>query len=873
MLHDIQKDMRVKVTSHGTLGGVRTWHSLRTAPRIWLMALVATASIGAQLHAFQAGCPGCGACCIDGPVGPFCVEATTVDCLFLDGNPQAAGTDCQDLNGNGQADACEPQFPLCVPAPDGLSCLGGCPGPLPCHPTKIVYGPGGIEVLECECDIECFVDLTTAIPRCVNGCHFGSTIQTCAPFEQFLPNGSVILECQCAPAGACCRDDYSCEVTTQEKCVSEGGVYLGDDVTCSGATGACCYDLDNDGLPENCQEMDASCCAALNGSFEGEGTACEGRGACCFGFTGGGCVEVDKICCDNFLGNFLGVGSACLGDNDGNGFDDACEIDTGCAARPDGSGCQGNCLPNAFCRPSVIRRELDGTLSVVDCDCASTFDPDTCIVNLDQSTGNISCMGWCELPVTSCILFTTGYLNGAIDYECHCGDLVAPCQPTDTGNACTSACFDDSLACVPSLIDPDPLAPPVVSGCECRRPDECRPVVPNAGNSVECPGFCPPGATCTQIGISDPFGNFQIGCVCYSTLPEACCLYNADVTCQMRSVADCLSFGGTPQGEGSQCEGHEACCLPDGSCTFVDRICCDDLGGSALGPGSQCEGMGACCLDIDDGPFQYDTCRLMDKSCCDASGGVFQGLGTSCDIEACCLPTGQCQELDTRCCAASGGTPHGLGSTCADNDGNSIPDVCEDCGPVFGGTQCNPNVCPALSEECVPTMVQCTPSGASCEIVACDCQFMGSCHIEPNPFGGLPSCTGFCLFGPQTCEMKSTDSNGDGVPDLFFCRCLPELCGSSLDCDDFDVCTCDSCAIGLGFCAHTLIEYGNADCSNNQQPTIDDILCVVRGFNEYHLCVNGDVAPPCTGNNIINLDDILGVIRAFAGEDPCGCPP
>ena len=106
-------------------------------------------------------------------------------------------------------------------------------------------------------------------------------------------------------------------------------------------------------------------------------------------------------------------------------------------------------------------------------------------------------------------------------------------------------------------------------------------------------------------------------------------------------------------------------------------------------------------------------------------------------------------------------------------------------------------------------------------------------------------------------------------------------CAVNLDCVLLDdatgaPCTCDTCV--AGFCSSNPIEFGNVNCSVNQTPNLDDILCVLVGFSNFASCPNGDIAPTtgptaCQGNDIINLDDILAALAAFAGNDPCNCVP
>lgn len=989
-----------------------------------IAAIIGLSVASATAAADHVPCPGCGACCLDGPIGPYCVETTPADCLLnLNGNPQAIGTDCHDFNANAVADACEPQFPLCVPTPDRLGCSHVCPGPLPCNPTKVRFGASGILVLECECDVDCFVDLTAAIPRCTTGCTLTPTPQSCQAFEQPIGDLNYLIECQCAPSGACCRGDYSCYVTnefectfhggaylgdqttcanaqgpccfdgdgdllpdqclnmnqtccvgllggtfqgssaacsgvgaccfgitgggcvevdklccddflgtflgigsvclgdsngntlddaceniatggcclsdftcvtsTETACTESGGDYLGDHVPCSGVIGACCFDGDNDGLPESCVETDAACCVqALGGSFEGEGTTCGGRGACCFGFTGGGCVEVDQRCCDNILGGFLGVGTGCFGDGNMNGFDDACEIGAGCGPAPGGQFCQGLCFPNEYCAPTKYRREIDGSLSIVDCDCHSTFDPFVCRPVLGP-TGGVTCSGTCDpMIAASCLLFTTGYLNGAIEYECFCADLVAPCSFNPKIHACRSACFDDALACVPDRLTSSSTDPPTIESCVCQRPEECRPIA-NPLTPQTCIGGCPPGTECSEFSLVDVFGNVITDCVCNPLPPQACCLPMFAVTCQVLLPSVCLSFGGTPQGTGTQCEGHGACCLPDGSCQFVDGVCCDDMGGTFLGPNSQCVGDGACCLDITDDLFQYETCQKADGACCAAMGGVFDGVGTQCELESCCLNAGLCNLLDPQCCTASGGQPGGAGSACA-GIGACCLDI--DDGPFQYDT------CVEIDGEC------CGQQGGvfhgpntTCRIQACCLGFAckeldARCCVES---GGTP-------MGPGSdCDDEDGSGQADACeecqPILDGRACNPHACPAlSQDCSPVSlfcgpgpgplpVCIINECDCVFMFGCHVVLnQLGQPSCSGGCP--FNGESCVLRGVDSdgngtrdtfkcecvLETCVN-DV--DCHDFNVCSCDRCqveLGVCEHFPieyGNVDCMGPP
>lgn len=152
--------------------------------------------------------------------------------------------------------------------------------------------------------------------------------------------------------------------------------------------------------------------------------------------------------------------------------------------------------------------------------------------------------------------------------------------------------------------------------------------------------------------------------------------------------------------------------------------------------------------------------------------------------------------------------------------------------------------------------------------------------------GGGTTSTG----GPYTISASTAQSGGVGTiaaeplpaPPLYQlndgfwsavspCSETVSATAGSVDCHDNDVCTCDGCS--GGYCEFKPIRYGNVDCAGPpNQANLDDILCILAGFANFVACVNGDIHPACTGNNVINLDDILGVLGAFAGNDPCGCP-
>jgi spore coat protein A len=76
-----------------------------------------------------------------------------------------------------------------------------------------------------------------------------------------------------AAVGACCIPDGSCVTVTSNQCTQLGGVYHGDNTSCSPSPcpppiGACC-------LPTgDCTNVTSAQCALLGGTYQGDGTVC-----------------------------------------------------------------------------------------------------------------------------------------------------------------------------------------------------------------------------------------------------------------------------------------------------------------------------------------------------------------------------------------------------------------------------------------------------------------------------------------------------------------------------------------------------------------------------------------------------------------------
>jgi hypothetical protein len=210
----------------------------------------------------------------------------------------------------------------------------------------------------------------------------------------------------CTPGvGACCLPNGTCSVLAVADCGNQGGQYLGDGVSCTGAncvaqTGACCKP---DGTCVAGQT--SSQCTSQGGTFQGAGTACgncpQPTGACCF--SNGNCLNFTSANCTTAGGTWLGAGSACNG--------------TGC---PTGACC----LPSGACLTSVTANQCSaqgGTFRGVGTNCSTQCPQPTGACCL--SNGN--CL---VLTQSDCSVIGSTNWAGA-GTTCTAGTCSTPCYP------------------------------------------------------------------------------------------------------------------------------------------------------------------------------------------------------------------------------------------------------------------------------------------------------------------------------------------------------------------------------------------------------------------------------------------------------------
>ena len=79
---------------------------------------------------------------------------------------------------------------------------------------------------------------------------------------------------------------------------------------------------------------------------------------------------------------------------------------------------------------------------------------------------------------------------------------------------------------------------------------------------------------------------------------------------------------------GSTCTVSGACCIGDGTCSFIDEAACEESGGYWSGASTSCIAatcpeLGACCRED-------DSCEVLLSNVCTESGGSFRGANTNC---------------------------------------------------------------------------------------------------------------------------------------------------------------------------------------------------------------------------------------------------
>jgi hypothetical protein len=634
----------------------------------------------------------------------------------------------------------------------------------------------------------------------------------------------------CCDKGACCHLDETCEITTQETCEEQCGVFQGIDVPCLQ-----CED-NSDCFDGNC--ISGECDNGVDCTYErGPCCACEPEFTDCVeDLTEPECSlgESSRTCVDGEL-----VIEYEWETGDWQGPDHTCDDECDCEDEHKGACCCGG-----DCSDDVSEQEC------VDDGCQYSGDGSQCPVfgsHPDEPVGGWG--AWC-------------YPDGPNDACCPPDQPNHPCCIDLNHPGCW--CFD--RCCIP--VGNDGVLGACVSVCSPEHPlYPCNNyLVHNEQDCTDIAGEWMPGrnsnygSTCNKCGQWDSESRTCIcpnedwthdndcGCNCsmHCCTPKGACCYGGLPSwyCQITTQWEC-EWGGS-QLDGVFHEGVWCDEIPD-----PESPCYDDFGDPP-----QCPQTGACCVD-------GDNCiqNLTEEECIGA-GGVFQGIGTgNCGVSCgdggeekvgCCLPPGvegcehDCPNEQMSCCASSGPqddvyTP----SECSALGGVSTPKTdgnpggyCIHAGPEANCTGPEFNNCRCCYRYCISNPDGCGPNDSAevclnIESTSCQADCSEMCYQDSGIWaipGGDP---GPCQIRWKVCQLElqddgvlhNVDATCDNAPESILpCQTTPGYCA--------DVpCTTDCCCIIEGYCIDwpcldnlpvTCASYGgtlsNEECANDCPP-------------------------------------------------------
>ena len=480
----------------------------------------------------------------------------------------------------------------------------------------------------------------------------------------------------------------------------------------------------------------------------------------------------------------------------------------------------------------------------------------------DPVTVNDSCTtGSCE-GVDLCV----GVACTAID-ECH---LAGACSPL-TG-LCTNPEAPNGIPCD----DGDPVT--VFDSCDdgtCEGVDLCVGVACTAIDQCHVAGTCDPlTGTCDNPDAAN-------GTPCDDADPVTSSDTCTDGTCEgvdLCASVDCSGLEGacttaacdyttgacvvTPINEGGACDDGSVCTTVDtcssGSCLGASPISCDDTNPCT---DDGCDAITGCTFTNNSIPCVDGFDCTTDDNCLN---GACQGTpqiascedNNPCTIDACDIASGCIYATNTS-------------GTCNDGDLCTENDICVAGTCQSGDTvTCNDsNQC--TTDSCVPATGcsyvdddsapcddadECT-SGESCSAGVCG----GSSVVTCDDTNGCTDETCIPTTGCNYTDNTNPCNDGDACTTSDTCSAGACVGGVAPDCNDFEVCTDDSCVPATG------CEYADntANCDDTNECTTGD-TCSAGA------CVSGP-APNCDDSNVCTTDacdPTTGCVNA-ANSLPC----
>ncbi len=617
-----------------------------------------------------------------------------------------------------------------------------------------------------------------------------------------LCNGVLIcVEGACAtkPGSVVTCDDGADTECLKNLCAPESGQCALTEL----ADGTVC----NDGLV--CTELDA----CLDGACTGSLVDCEDDNPCtddvCIDQKGGCIHQPNAASCND--GNACTKGDACTNGqctgkliicNDSNPCTaDSCDPAQGCLFVPS----NGPCDDGNACTEADTCSEGECAGAPVSCDDGNPCTDDACDVQL-------GCLSYDNVePCDDGDPCTDGD-------TCEAGDcLGGPPTDCDDGNACTQdSCVSEDGGCQNVALsgttcdDGDPCTEGDICDdgeCVSSKPTDCDDANPCTADA------CEPGIGCVYDPLSGLSCSDGSACTADDTCVDGQCVgglisCNDDNPCT-EDLCDpssgCLHppvAGQPPCDDGNGCTTVDKC--QAGKCVGTTPVACND---SNPCTDDSCDPQTGQCVytansaPCDDGNpcTEADYCAA--KSC---HGGSF----LNCDDGNPCT--------DDSCDAAAGGCVHVDNGECQCQS----TDDCVDDGNLCNGTPvCQNNVC--VTD---PSTVVTCPTGNDTACKKNKCQpGTGQCVMTSEPMGKL------CNDGSACTTSDHCDGNGSCV-------------GTTISCDDGNVCTTDSCNKTTG-CVYL----------NNALPCDDGDVCTLNDQCGNGSC-QGGTPYDCNDDNVCTQD-------------------
>ncbi|MCO4761133.1 MAG: hypothetical protein KC502_06485 [Myxococcales bacterium] len=672
-----------------------------------------------------------------------------------------------------------------------------------------------------------------------------------------------------------------------------------------------------------CDKRDNDCDGETDEGLEGLAGAACGASGVCVGAPTSRCIGGQWICNLSGIADYETVEKSCDGvDNDCDGkTDEAPLCDDGLPCTIDacvgGKGCQHT--------PSGQRCN-DGNPCTIDlCElpngCRSLPHIGTCNDSNPCTTGESCSNGVCENGTAticddgnSCTLDTCAKDSGCIGVALSEGTACKPIDACAQAGTCVAGKCKGHSAVVCN--DDNPCT---ADSCDSE-----------AGGCVHLAneGACNDGNPCTE-------NDSCLAKLCMGVPLPSCCTANTDCSDQNPCTQDSCLGGACKNAasgldacdDGNVCTSGEACA--DGLCVGGIWDVCDDSDactldicdnktaaascthaslpdGANCDDGDVCNGFGACgqgtckvglALDCDDGnPCTKDVCHPL-KGCthaahkgdCDdgnactmadvCASGACVGVALQCgDLNPCTIDT--CKvELGCQYLPVAGSCDDGsactTGDACSEGACKGTDTNCDDGKPCTIDTCSKIGVCehddkPTEATGCddgnACTLGDLCKSGVCSAGVSIDCQDGNTCTNDT-----CDKVSGLCKYTFRTGScVTATGCTSDASCKLGLCQGTPiaNCCKLNGNCNDGNPCSIDSCDKSTGQCSHAPVS--GLGCGDGSKCTVGDVC--VGGLCKGAAYLGCDDDKPCTLDYCLSqtgCHHLLTVTGLCSDDDPC----